>query len=276
MKNKKTLTGRLAAAALILFIAAPALFPAGLSAADTVDALALRDPFSGLPPAALETVPAPQAAEALQPGVFDVPSDKVYYLSPWQVDMSQVPDAPADGSAVDKEDLAAVKRWQVERTQAQCAAANAQKDATYDEFFGAVSPFGNPAPAEVEKIFSKVRVDAGSIDYVVKYKYKRPRPFLRDSSINPCIGRESGYSYPSGHATTSRVFGLILADLVPADAAKFMAYADQAALNRVISGVHHPTDVEAGKTLGDAIYKALKQNGNFKTDMATLRRDLKH
>lgn len=270
----KTARGTSAVFFLIL-LAVPAVLPSSLSAAAAFDSLFLSAPASCLSPRLPEAAPASPANEILPAGVFDVPAEKIYYLLPSQVDMSQVPPAPAAGSAVDNEDMAAVRRWQVERTEAQCAAANAQANATYDEFFGAVSPFGNPAPAEVEKIFSKVRTDTGSIDYVVKNKYKRPRPFLRDSSLNPCLGRESGYAYPSGHATTSQVFGLMLADLVPANAGKYKAYADQGGLNRVIGGVHHPSDTEAGRTLGDTIYKALKQNKAFNTDMEILRRNLK-
>lgn len=272
MKDKTIIARRLISAVFLISLAAAAVLPARLFAAAAIDAIGFRDPFSGLPCRLPEAVP---AAEAYPAGVFDIPADKVYYLSPGQVDVSQVPPAPAAGSVVDNEDLAAVRRWQAERTEAQCKAARAQANAAYDEFFGEVSPFRNPAPKEVEKIFQKVMTDAGSIVYVQKEQYKRPRPFLRDSAITPCINKVGGYAYPSGHSTTARVFGLILSDLVPAGSAKFMSYADQAALNRVIGGVHHPSDIEAGKKLGDAIYKALKQNRNFSTDMDTLRRNLK-
>jgi acid phosphatase (class A) len=275
MNNKTTSMRRFLFAAFIALAAASAFIPGRLFAAEAIDSLLSRASFAGLTYDLPETIPVARAEETFPLGVFDVPTDKIYYVLPTQVDLSQVPPAPAAGSAVDKEDLAAVLRWQAVRTDAQCAAANAQADATYDEFFGEVSPFGNPAPKEVENIFQKVRTDAGSIVYLQKEQYKRPRPFLRDPAITPCLARESGYSYPSGHSTTARVFGLMLSDLVPANAAKFMSYADQGALNRVIGGVHHPSDVEAGKTLGDAIYKALKQNRTFNTDMDTLRRDLK-
>ena len=275
--NKKTTGMRGSSCAVfIALMAASAILPGRIFAADAIDTLFSYTSFSGLAACSPETVPAASAEETYPLGVFDVKPDKIYYLSPSQVDMSQVPPAPAAGSAVDKEDLAGVLRWQAERTEAQCAAANAQASATYDEFFGEVSPFGNPAPAEVENIFKKVRTDTGGIVYSQKEKYKRPRPFLRDPAITPCLGRENGYSYPSGHSATARVFGLILSDLVPASASRFMAYADQAALNRVIGGVHHPSDIEAGKNLGDATYKALKQNRSFNTDMETLRRNLKH
>ena len=273
MTNKTTINRCLLSSAFLLFIAAA--IPAGLAAATALGQLGLSAP-PAVPPVTLsEAVRVLPQAQAAPADIFNKPADKIYYLSPWQVDLTQFPQAPAAGSAVDNEDLAAVRRWQVERTEAQCAAANAQSNATYDDFFGEVSPFGNPAPAEVEKIFDKVRTDAGSIVYVQKEKYKRPRPFLRDTSLTPCLGRESGYSYPSGHAATARVFGLILSALVPADSGIFMSYAYQGALNRVIGGVHHPSDIAAGKDLGDAIYKALKQNSKFKTDLDTLRRNLK-
>ena len=271
--NKKTiLTRRLISAAFLISFAVSVVMPVRLFAVSALDDLGSLAPVSGLSSISPEAVP----ALAMYPlGIFDTQPDKIYYISSGQVDVSQVPPAPAAGSAVDNEDLAAVKRWQAERTEAQCTAANAQANATYDEFFGEVSPFGNPAPAEVESIFDKVRTDAGAIVYGQKQKYKRPRPFLRDPALIPCLNRESGYAYPSGHSTTARVFGRILSDLVQSGSAKFMSYADQAALNRVIGGVHHPSDIEAGKTLGDAIYKALQQNSKFNADMNILRKDLK-
>lgn len=247
--------------------------PARVSAGGAEDLF--NGPFSGLPPVPAYTVPAPPAEEAPQAGVFDVPQGKIYYLAPWQVELDVVPPAPAAGSAADRADLAEVRRWQEERTNAQCAAANAQPDATYDNFFGAISPFGETAPKEVEKIFFKVRADTGSMVYLLKRKYERPRPFLRDPAFIPCLDREGGYAYPSGHSAVARVFGLILSDLVPRNATRYMSYAAQAALNRVIGGVHHPSDTEAGKKLGDAVYKALKQDRAFKADLETLRGNLK-
>ena len=276
MNNEPNGMRRFFRAVFIALMAASAILPGRIFAADAIDTLFSYTSFSGLAACSPETPPAASAGETYPLGVFDVKPDRIYYLLPSQVDMSQVPPAPAAGSAVDKEDLAGVLRWQVERTEAQCAAADAQSGATYDDFFGEISPFENPAPAEVKNIFQKVRADTGGIVYSQKEKYKRPRPFQRDPAITPCIGRESGHSYPSGHSAAARVFGLILSDLVPASASRFMSYADQAALNRVIGGVHHPSDIEAGKNLGDAIYTALKRNQRFNTDMETLRGNLKY
>lgn len=267
MKNRTTLL------LTALFLAALAAAPARVSAGGAEDLFS--GPFSGPSAFSAYTVPVSPAEEAPQAGIFDAPPEKIYYLLPSQVDLSVVPPAPAAGSAVDRADLAALKRWQEERTDAQCAAANAQPDATYDNFFGAISPFGAAAPKEVEKIFFKVRADTGSMVYLQKHKYKRLRPFLRDPALVPCLDREGGYAYPSGHSAVARVFGRILSGLVPRNADKYMSHADQAALNRVIGGVHHPSDTEAGKKLGDAVYKALVQDRAFKADLEILRGNLK-
>lgn len=256
-----------------VFLAFLAAAPARVSAGGAEDLFS--GPFSWPSSFSAYTVPASPAEAAPQAGVFDAPQEKIYYLAPWQVGLDAVPPAPAAGSAVDREDLAEIRRWQEVRTEAQCAAANAQPDATYDNFFGAISPFGGTAPKEVEKIFFKVRADTASMVFLLKRKYERPRPFLRDPALIPCLDREGGYAYPSGHSAVARVFGRILSGLVPKHADKYMSYASQAALNRVIGGVHHPSDTEAGKKLGDAVYKALEQDRAFKADLEILRRNLK-
>lgn len=249
-----------------LRLAAAALCFAAPSFAGPVLPAAL-DPFTGAALDLAAPVPAPAAAAVEDP--------RVYYIAPWAVEASAVPPPPPPGSAADRADLAEVLRWQEVRTPAQCQAAWLQADANYDSFFGEISPFGAPAPAAVEKIFKKVRLDTGSIDLVFKRKYQRPRPFDRDSAVTPCLDREGGYSYPSGHSTVAKVFALMLAELRPAQADRYNAYADQAALNRVIGGVHHPSDIEAGKRLGAAVFQALKSSPEFQADMKTLRRNLR-
>ncbi len=101
--------------------------------------------------------------------------------------------------------------------------------------------------------------------------FKRPRPFLRDKAIEPCLGRIGGLAYPSGHAAISRLFALMLADLVPADKKIFFARADAVALDRVIGGVHHPADIKAGKKLAEKLYRAYKKSPVFRSDIETLR-----
>ncbi len=88
MVDKKHARRAFSAASLAaLLAAAPAL-----SAAGALDILALNAPLPAPPPQA------PAAETTMPAGVFDVPPEKIYYLLPTQVDMSQVPPAPAEGS----------------------------------------------------------------------------------------------------------------------------------------------------------------------------------
>ncbi len=192
------------------------------------------------------------------------------YVSAQRV-VASVPPPPAPGSPAYKKDIQTLLDWQARRTKAECAAAGAQARADYDKFFGDVSPFPAPLPKAASSILFKVYYDGGKAVSAAKEKFERPRPFRSDKAIKPCIGKPFGDSYPSGHATVSHLMALVLSDADPPDRAAFMAKADQAALNRVIAGVHYPSDVEAGKLYGDAIYAEMQKEPAFRADLAKLK-----
>ncbi|MBC7461595.1 MAG: phosphatase PAP2 family protein [Thermoleophilia bacterium] len=78
------------------------------------------------------------------------------------------------------------------------------------------------------------------------------RPFQIDGSIVPLgpIPRDS--SFPSGHAAASAAAADVLAHADPEHAARYEHLADEVARARVYSGVHLPSDVAAGRSIGDA------------------------
>lgn len=194
-----------------------------------------------------------------------------YYISADQQKFPDFPAPPEAGSKKDKADLAAVLGWQEKRAPRDCDRAKAGAHAGYAEFFGDLSPFPEPLPKEAEVIFNRVRTETDGAAADIKDIFKRPRPFLRDPALRPCLGRIGGLAYPSGHATISRLFALMLADLVPKMKKVYLARADEAALDRVIGGVHHPADIEAGKRLADKLYRRYRKSPVFRADMETLR-----
>jgi acid phosphatase (class A) len=185
--------------------------------------------------------------------------------------LAVVPAPPEPGSPADKADFEALFDWQARRSEADCAGARAQAKADYDKFFGDISPFPAPLPPEVSSILFKVYYDGGMAVGAAKERFGRQRPFKRDKALKPCLGKVGGLSYPSGHATVSRLFALLLSDVAPARRGAFLARSDQAALNRVIGGVHHPSDIEAGKALGDAVYAELLKEARFLADLERLK-----
>ena len=193
-----------------------------------------------------------------------------YYITADQQRMPDFPAPPAAGSRADRRDLAAIEGWQNRRTAEQCARANAGAHAGYEEFFGDISPFPRPLPGAAAAVFQRVKTETDGVAADIKDMFKRPRPFLRDPALDPCLGRIGGLAYPSGHATISRLFALMLADLVPSRKKEFFTRADEAALDRVIGGVHHPSDIEAGKKLAGKLYKRYRKSPVFQADMRVL------
>lgn len=234
--------------------------------------------ISALPPAlalagALDQLvggsPLPPAPEAAAPA--DRVSSSGHYLKLEELDLRAVPAAPADGSAADAEDFRILYDWQARRTSAQCAAARAEMSHDYETFFGGLALFGSPTPPEVKEFFGNVAEDSVAAHRYLKDAYGRQRPFVRDPGIKPCLPRVAGLSYPSGHSAMSRLFALILSDLLPSRRSEFLAKADQSALFRVLGGVHHPSDTEAGKALAETLHRELKQRPGFRSDLKAVR-----
>ena len=194
-----------------------------------------------------------------------------HYYAAAQPAAAALPPPPVPGSPEDLADLKTLEDWQARRTPADCAAANAQAEADYDKFFGDVSPFPRPMPPEARTILFRVYYDGSKAVAAAKKKYGRQRPYLRDAALKPCLGRVGGLSYPSGHAAESRLLALVLGDVAPASRAVFLASSERAALNRVIGGVHHPSDIEAGKLLGNAVYAEMLRQPAFLADLEKLR-----
>ncbi|MCX5786534.1 MAG: phosphatase PAP2 family protein [Elusimicrobia bacterium] len=199
------------------------------------------------------------------------PKEHALYLSDAQLNDRQFEPAPAPGSEIDKADMVALHEWQVTRTPEQCAKAALEAYAGFSEFFGDITPFVKPMPAEADAFFVQVHSDTDAAVGVLKKRNGRERPFLRDASLDPCLGRIGGLSYPSGHATISRVYALILSELAPERRAQFLSRADEMALDRVIGGVHYTSDIEAGKKFGDILYADLMRNPAFRAKIDKMR-----
>ena len=86
----------------------------------------------------------------------------------------------------------------------------------------------------------------------IKEIYRRPRPYSANASIQPCLPRESGWSFPSGHSAFYRAAAELLVDLLPERRERLLAVGLSGGSSRTLCGVHYPSDVEAGQRLGKA------------------------
>jgi len=191
-----------------------------------------------------------------------------HYVKAEDLPKDLVPPPPVPGSAQDKKDLAELDAWQKKRTPKLCEKVIAQRKVE-PEFFFEKLPF--EPKSEAEAFLLRIRADVGQAVSLFKTRYERPRPFVREGSrFTPCYPESHGTSYPSGHAAISQAYALALGDLDPAHRALYLKEAGQAALNRVIGGVHHPSDVQAGAALGAAVYARIKETDRFKQEFASL------
>jgi membrane-associated phospholipid phosphatase len=97
-------------------------------------------------------------------------------------------------------------------------------------------------------------VGAGTLDYVLKLTFRRPRP-LAFFGTSP-----SSFSFPSGHALGSFCFygilAAVLSDRMVGRKARFLIWLAAAllvgliGLSRIYLGVHYPSDVIAGYLAG--------------------------
>jgi acid phosphatase (class A) len=163
---------------------------------------------------------------------------------------------PQRYSEGEREDLLELLYLQATRTKDQCENARLEEEVSVETFFGGENGPLSPKETRRLKIFSFFKkICVGIPAAIAKGIFERPRPYLTFSEIKPCIEKEDSYSYPSGHAAIARAMAHILAKKFPERAALFYERADEVALNRVLGGVHYPSDIVAGKKLADALSK---------------------
>ena len=218
--------------------------------------------------AALRTALAPSAACAVG-DCFDLQSLDLRLL---------LPDAPSNDSATTRAEIVEMLRFQSSRSQQQCDDAAADVPKTPVRFAAAL---GLPADFKIQSTPSFKRLSDRLLTLEekvlagVKSAYARPRPFNQDSRLAACIDKPTSGSYPSGHSTWAMMMALILVDMVPERRAQLLQRETEYANNRVVGGVHFPSDVAAGKTAGTLIAALLLANPGFRSDEAAARRELR-
>lgn len=198
------------------------------------------------------------------------PPLKVYYASERGINAIPLAPPPEDRSPADRADLEEMLRIQSERTAADCARAAKEAASGYDNFFGDIGPFRTPLDPEASAFLGRVRADVARATYVFKKRYARRRPFLRHEAVKPCLKLEPGYAYPSGHATLAMTYALVLSDLRPDLRGRLIERARSVSLGRVLGGVHHPSDIEAGRELGELLHAEISASPDYRADLRSL------
>jgi acid phosphatase (class A) len=207
------------------------------------------------PMAAARPAAAPKAAYYFDPVVLDLPD--------------LIPDPPAVDSAANRAELADLHRIEAARTPAQVATAKADEDEedifAFKTVLGAgFNPDALPITAELGvHVKNEQSVAGGALKAVFA------RPYQTDKTLHPvCALTDAANSYPSGHALTGYLEGLTLAEIVPEKRPQILARADDFARNRLVCGVHYPSDVEASRRVAYAVFGYMMATPRFQRDLA--------
>lgn len=206
----------------------------------------------GSPPAAAQ----PAASAVLVPdgGGTSVPAgSSLEGLSLDLVPLARITGSPpAAGSAGLRDDLAVLYWLQRNRTPQLIGATwmtLGRNPAVFSPAVGVDMAKSTPRVVDALRRFLTV-VDAGGD--LLKQRFRRARPFLSHPDLRPCLPAESGYAFPSGHASWYNAAARLLADLLPERRERLELIGEHSAANRVICGVHYPSDVMAGQRFGRA------------------------
>jgi acid phosphatase (class A) len=195
-----------------------------------------------------------------------------YYLTPGRPDgIALLAPPPAPGSAEAAADLASARAVFDARTPAE--QARAFKDASLSLFLfePAIGPFFKPGRLpKTEALFQKVKTDIAEAINIPKEYWKRQRPCQLDERLS--LGApEKSFGYPSGHSARGTVYSLVLAEVFPEQREAILAIGRDIGWDRVLIGKHFPTDIHAGRVLGQAIVRELRSSPAFQRDLAEAR-----
>jgi acid phosphatase (class A) len=197
-----------------------------------------------------------------------------YYVNPSLLDLAVIlPSPPTQDSQTTKAELVYVHRVEQTRTPEQVAAA--QADDREEDLFIFTHVIGSrftrhdlPLTAALS---AHVHNDEAVMSEPLKGIYKRPRPYNYDSSLHPVCKTDKEPSYPSGHSMSGYLLAFTMAEIVPEKKQEILVRADDYAHNRVVCGVHYPTDTEASRRMAYAIFGNMMASARFQSELAAAR-----
>jgi acid phosphatase (class A) len=156
--------------------------------------------------------------------------------------------------------------------------AKDQDTLTIYHFAPIIGPWFQPGKfPKLDAVFREVELETKAVTSIGKKHWQRLRPYHVDPARFPhAIEHEkpTDYGYPSGHSTRGTVYAMLLAELFPAQREALLARGREVGWLRVQGGVHFPTDVYAGRVLGQAVARGFLASPAFRSDLAAAREEL--
>lgn len=213
---------------------------------------------------------------------------KPYYLSDYQVkSLSEGVKFPANSSDQVRKELDYLLDLQAKRTPEQVTRVEFLGNIGYwpsinmvpshqafeqnlkDLFFEGRELMGESINAgnfpKISKLLQGVMQDMRVMEFTIKYKLYRPRPYHLESKLQP-LTKINSPSFASGHTLWAFMQAFTWSELVPEKKNSFIALAEEIRRSREIMGIHYPSDNEASRQVAYKMMQCYFKNDAFVKD----------
>lgn len=200
------------------------------------------------------------------------------FFKPGQIDLGKLlAPAPDPKSEIHARDLGAVLEAQKSRTPAQVDQAVGDNALSVYRFADVLGPaFSAERLPKLDAFFKRVFNDSRILVLTSKDVWDRPRPYVVSGEVDTVGERpKAPGSYPSGHAIFGYLSAILLANMVPEQVVALYERGHRYGTNRVLAGVHFPTDLEAGRIAATVIAAGLMQNPQFQSEFEAAKEELR-
>jgi acid phosphatase (class A) len=214
---------------------------------------------------------------------------KPYYLSDAQVKaLSESVKFPASSSDQTRKELDYMLELQSKRIPEQVKRVTFLGDIGYwpqinqvpthlsykqnlkDLFFEAREVIGENITAEkfpkVAKLLQGVMQDVRIMEFTIKYKLLRPRPYHLEPKLEP-LTKINSPSFASGHTLWAFIQAFTWREVIPEKSNAFIALAEEIRRSREIMGIHFPSDNEASRQVAYKMLQYYFKNETFLKDL---------
>ncbi|RAW02089.1 phosphatase PAP2 family protein [Pseudochryseolinea flava] len=118
---------------------------------------------------------------------------------------------------------------------------------------------------KLSKLLQGVMQDMRVMEFTIKYKLLRPRPYHLESRLQP-LTKINSPSFASGHTLWAFLQAFTWSEVVPEKQQQFIALAEEIRRSREIMGIHYPSDNEASRQIAYKMMQCYFKNENFLKD----------
>jgi acid phosphatase (class A) len=214
---------------------------------------------------------------------------KPYYLSANQVKrLSESVKFPANSSDQVRNELDYLLDLQTKRTSQQVTRVEFLGNIGYwpsvnlipshqsyeqnlkDLFFEGRELMGENVRAEnfpkIAKLLQGAMQDMRVMEFTIKYKLFRPRPYHLEPKLQP-LTKINSPSFVSGHTLWAFIQAFTWAEVIPEKQNDFIGLAEEIRRSREIMGIHFPSDNEAARQVAYKMIQCYFENQTFQKDL---------